>query len=150
MSKQLKWCGGAVAFVAVGLIIGALFFAAAVAHGQGAPASQPIVIPVSLGFWPWLAANSSWVVPLVILLLSSVVTGLSDYPKAEGAVKVLRILLSGLSLVQFKDGKGSLKLPGTPPAPPLSPADLERLPVTDPRYPGDMSDPNAPAARRRG
>lgn len=99
-----------IAFIAT-LILGA------VAQGQSAaPASQPIVIP--LGFWPWFAANSSWLVPLLVMLLSSLITGLSEYPKAGGAVKVLRVLLAGLSLVQFKDGKGSLKLPGAPPATP--------------------------------
>jgi hypothetical protein len=78
-----------------------------------APSSQPVATVTA---WQWFLANSSWLVPLIVMLLSSVATGLGDYPKAGGVVKVLRLLVSGLSLVQFKDGKGSLKLPMVPPA----------------------------------
>ena len=87
-------------------------FASSVALAA-APASQPVAATTA---WQWFLANSSWLVPLIVMLMSSLATGLGDYPKAGGVVKALRLLVSALSLVQFKDGKGSLKLPMVPPA----------------------------------
>lgn len=85
---------------------------ATMAHAQSA--SQPASVPVG----GWLAANASWLVPLVIALLSSLITGLTEYPKAGGFVKVLRIVLACLSVVSFKNSPGSLKAPLALPEPP--------------------------------
>ena len=83
-------------------------------------ASQPVVVaPVAAsGGWAWFLANSGWIVPLAISLLSSIATGLSDYPKAGGVVRGLRIAVAVLGVVQFRDGKGSIKAPLAPPAKP--------------------------------
>jgi hypothetical protein len=85
---------------------------------DGGAASQPVVIaPVAAsGGWAWFCANSGWIVPLAISVLSSVATGLSDYPKAGGLVRVLRIVVACLGVVQFRNAPGSLKAPLAPPA----------------------------------
>lgn len=91
----------------------------ALAQGlDGGVASQPVVIaPVAAsGGWAWFCANSQWLVPLAITLLSSLATGLSDYPKAGGVVRVLRIVVGCLGLVQFRNAPGSIKPPFVPPA----------------------------------
>lgn len=103
---------------AVGL---AVFLLALAASGQ--PASQPVIVaPVAAaGFWPWLQANGNWFVPLLIFVLSSLVTVLSKYPRAKGLIAALRMFMGGLSVLEFKDGKRpglTLKWPVNPPAPP--------------------------------
>ena len=94
----------------------AVLLAARAASGQ--PASQPVIVaPVAAGgTWPWFVANSGWVVPLAISFLSSLATGLSDYPQAAGFVKALRVAIACLGVVQFRNAPGSLKAPFTPPA----------------------------------
>lgn len=94
----------------------AIVLATRVALGQ--PASQPVVVaPVAAGgAWAWFVANSGWLVPLAISVLSSLATGLSDYPKANGFVKVLRIVVAALGVCQFKNAPGTLKAPFTPPS----------------------------------
>lgn len=84
------------------------------------PASQPTIkVPVGVG--PWLQANASWFIPLLIFVLSTLATVLSKYPRAKGLVAALRMFLGGLSMLEFKDGKRPgmvLKWPATLPAPP--------------------------------
>ena len=94
----------------------AIVLAANAAAGQAA--TQPaLVAPVaSGGAWAWFLANASWVVPLIVSFLASLATGLSDYPKAAGAVKVIRIVVAALGVVQFRDAPGSIKAPFAPPA----------------------------------
>ena len=87
------------------------------------PASQPTV-KVPATFWPWLQANGSWFIPLLIFVLSSIVTVLSKYPRAKGLVAALRMFMGGLSLLEFKDGKRpglALKWPVSSPLPPPEP-----------------------------
>lgn len=64
-----------------------------------------------------LAGAHLWV-PIAVVVLSSVLTGLTAYPQASGAVSVLRKLIALLSLVEHYDGPGSLKLPLLPAQPP--------------------------------
>lgn len=57
-------------------------------------------------------------------LLPTIITGLTKYRPASGAIGVLSALLDLLSLVQHKDSPGTLSLPlvrSTPPAPPVQP-----------------------------
>jgi hypothetical protein len=109
-----------------------LFLVCNNAFGQSSqPASQPIIIaPVAAaGFWKWLAANSQWVFPLIGTTAATIATGLKDYPKAKGVVKALWMVVALFSVVQFKDGAGSLKLPFVPPAlPPGSTAEKPKEP----------------------
>ena len=117
MSKRfLDWF--TIAGVALFVCAFAVLALATAAHGQ--PASQPVVVaPVAAnGGWAWFLANSGWLVPLAVSLLSSVATGLSDYPKAGGVARVLRVMAGCLSLVQFRNAPGSLKVPLTPPSKP--------------------------------
>jgi len=84
------------------------------AHGQAA--SQPAV--VAGGFWTWVR-DYWWLMPLAINLLSSIATALKNYPKAEGAAKVIWTIVAFLGNVEFKDGKRPgfvLKSPLTQPA----------------------------------
>lgn len=90
------------------------------AQAAAPPASQP-AIRVPAGFWPWLQANAAWLIPLVLFVLSTLATVLSKYPKAKGVVAALRMVMGGLSALEFKDGKRAglvLKWPVMPPAPP--------------------------------
>lgn len=50
---------------------------------------------------------------LVALGIPSVITALTSYPKADGAVKVLKVLLNVLSVLTHADSPGTLKLPLT-------------------------------------
>jgi hypothetical protein len=98
------------------------------------PASQP-TIKVPAGFLPWLQTNANWFVPLLIFLLSSLVTVLSKYPRAKGLIAALRMFMGGLSLLEFKDGKRpglALKWPVSAPLPPpVATADVTPVaPVT--------------------
>jgi formate-dependent nitrite reductase membrane component NrfD len=93
------------------------------AHGQAAsqPASQPAVVG---GFWAWVSANGVALVGLLINLLSTIATGLSDYPaetpagasKLQKAVRIIRLVVACLGWAQFKNSPGSLKLLGAPAA----------------------------------
>jgi cytosine/uracil/thiamine/allantoin permease len=116
MSKRfLDWftVAGTVLILAV---FGVVILTVTAAHGQ--PASQPIVVaPVAAaGAWAWFVANAGWLVPLAVSFLSSLATGLSDYPKAAGAAKVIRVAVACLGVVQFRNAPGSLKAPLAPPA----------------------------------
>lgn len=92
------------------------------ATAVAAPASQPVAAAVAApGVWPWLVANSPWLVPLVIAVLSTLATGLSEYPKAGKVVRFLRLAVSVLSLATFKNSPGSLKPPFVPSARPADP-----------------------------
>jgi hypothetical protein len=78
----------------------------------------------------WLAANLAWLIPLTVSLLSTLITGLSDFPEAkvEGSkfsrfVRVLRVIVSLFSVVQFRNSAGSLKMVlESPSSPPPNPA----------------------------
>ena len=116
MQRQFKTAGALLLSVAV---LGFVTLFAWVAHGL--PASQPASLPavvISAGLWPWLTTNAGWLIPVIVWFLSSLCTGLSDYPKAGGVVKVLRLLMAGVSVVQFRNAPGSLKLPAMPPSAP--------------------------------
>jgi hypothetical protein len=66
-----------------------------------------------------LQQNAAIWIPLFLVVLSSIATGLSNYPKASGAVTVLRKIMGWLSFAQHYDSPGSLKLPIVqPPEPP--------------------------------
>jgi hypothetical protein len=120
MSKRALNIGS----VLVGVLVAAfaalsLAAVSALAQGvDGGAASQPVVIaPVAAaGAWAWFLANAGWVLPLAVSLLSSVATGLSDYPKAGGVVRVLRVVVACLGVVQFRNAPGTLKAPLAPPA----------------------------------
>jgi hypothetical protein len=117
MSKKEMKIGAAL----LGLLVAAfavMSLATVSALAQAVPASQPIVVaPVAAsGAWAWFVANAGWLVPLAVSFLSSLATGLSDYPKAEGFVKVIRVAVACLGVVQFRNAPGSLKAPLAPPA----------------------------------
>jgi hypothetical protein len=120
MSKKALSAGAAVLGLLIALFA-ALSLAAVSAMAQGidgGAASQPIVVaPVAAsGAWAWFVANAGWLVPLAVSFLSSLATGLSDYPKAAGVAKVIRVAVACLGVVQFKNAPGSLKAPLAPPA----------------------------------
>jgi hypothetical protein len=67
----------------------------------------------------WMLVNKYWLIPMVVAVASTLATGLSDYPKAAGAVKWLRLGMSLLSMAEHADAPGSLKLPLMLPAKPV-------------------------------
>lgn len=107
----------------------AIFIACAASASTGLPLPAevlpagavvaPVVASPTAG--AWMAANWPWVLPLAIVVLSSLATGLSKYPRAGGVVTALRVVLDVLSVVTHKDSPGSLSVPGLrsrPPGPP--------------------------------
>jgi hypothetical protein len=120
MKREMAYWTASVALLIVSLFI-VICFAARAVHGQTIPvmcdypASQP-----SSGLWLWIKANATWLVPAIINILSTVATGLSQYPKAKGIASGVRIVISALSWVPFYDSKGSLKVLGMPSAAPES------------------------------
>lgn len=117
MSKRELRIGAAVVGVLL-VVFAALSLCAVSAWAQSGPTSQPIIVaPVAAsGGWAWFLANASWLVPLAITVLSSVATGLSDYPKAGGVVRGIRVAIAVLGVVQFRNAPGSIKPPLAPPA----------------------------------
>ena len=104
----------------LGWAVMVFFIWAGIAHGQATsqPAPQPAVAAAG-GAWVWIKGNLWWLVPLTINLLSSVATALKNYPKADGAAKVIWTIVAFLGNVEFKDGKRPgfvLKTPLTQPA----------------------------------
>lgn len=67
----------------------------------------------------WLGANWFWVLPAALIFLSSLITALSPYPKAQGFVKGLQVFFDVLSFMQHKDSPGTFQMPlvqrSTPP-----------------------------------
>ena len=84
-------------------------------HGSFGFVAAPLLAAISLG--AILAAAHIWI-PLAIVILSSLVTGLTTYPQASGVVGIIRRVISLLSLVQHYDSPGSLKIPLVLPAAP--------------------------------
>jgi hypothetical protein len=104
-------------------VVGLVLLWTFTAHGQAAsqPATQPAVVG---GSWAWLGAHWVELVGLAINLLSTIATGLSEYPaetpagasKLQKAVRVVRLVVACLGWAQFKNSPGSLKLLGAPAA----------------------------------
>ena len=84
--------------------VGSLFLAA-LAWAQGA-ASQPVT---SATWWTWLQANYGKILTLIGALLPTLITGLSEFPRAAGVVAWLKKLLALFSLVQHADSAGTFK-----------------------------------------
>lgn len=87
---------------------------AAVALAAG-PSSQPTV-----AWWvpllAWLKLN--WVKIVLGLLIPSLITALTPYPKAKGLVAFLQALLDRLSIFTHYDSPGTLNWPGVRSKPP--------------------------------
>lgn len=58
---------------------------------------------------------------LVLVLIPSVINALLPYPRAQGAIRALHVLLDALSLLVRNDSPGTLKLPLTTSKAPSSP-----------------------------
>lgn len=61
--------------------------------------------------WHWFQIVAPW---LVVSLLPSLITGLSSFPKASGAVSVLKQVLAALSVLTHADSPGTFKAPLMP------------------------------------
>ena len=109
--RQLQIGGALVIAMAVTLLV------VTAAWAQGAAASQPATTAPSL--WGWIVANPTKSIAALVVLLATLATGLSNYPKAEGVVKVLRLIVACLSAVPFSNSPGSLRTTLRPEAPTL-------------------------------
>ena len=74
--------------------------------------------------WFWAFTVAHWPVILAILVtivIPSIITPLTRYPKAKGVVYVLKVFLDILSFLQHKDSPGTWQAPllqrSSPPAP---------------------------------
>lgn len=59
----------------------------------------------------WLIAHWQTIAFVLLLVVPSLITGLSRYPKAAGVVHWLKVALDLLSVVTHADSPGSLKVP---------------------------------------
>lgn len=87
-----------------------LFSVAAFAADQAAAAPG--------GAAAWVALHGPVIAAMLVALLPSVITGLTNFPQAGEATAVLKIVFSFLSLLTHKDAPGTFKLPLTPHADP--------------------------------
>lgn len=123
MRVQFRVASGLMFAAALAALATLLYACLAHAQPASAPASQPVI---ASGAWVWLSGHWVEVVGVVINLLSTIATGLSDYPaetpagasKLKKVVRVLRIIIACLGWAQFKNSPGSLKVLGAPPAAP--------------------------------
>lgn len=90
----------------------------------------------------WLVAHKEVVIPLMVVLLSSLATGLSRYPKVGGWTYWLRWAAGLLSSVTHADAPGTFKFPGLPP--PVPPPKLTEVIVAASSAPS-VSDPVPPS-----
>lgn len=65
----------------------------------------------ALVIWHYFQVIAPW---LVVSLLPSLITGLSQFPKAGGIVSVLKQVLAALSVLTHADSPGTFKLPLAP------------------------------------
>ena len=61
-----------------------------------------------------IQANLAVWIPLIVVILSSLATGLSNYPQASGVVAAIQQVLSFISVVTHKDAPNTFKVPLTP------------------------------------
>lgn len=99
------------AVTACALCVG-LSCAFAEASVQVAPAAPPA--PAMPAFVDTLVAYAAVWVPILVLCLSSIATGLSNYPATAGAAAWIMHILGFLSFLKFKDQPGTMKIPFTP------------------------------------
>lgn len=76
-----------------------------------APGSQPASQPASSAIIVWLKAN--WPYLVFVVLIPSLITALSPYPKAKGVVAFLQAVLDRFSGLTHPNSPGTLKLPFT-------------------------------------
>lgn len=87
--------------------------------------------------YAFIVAHGPTVAGFAVLVLPTVITGLSSFPSEAGVVSFLKSALSLLSIVTHSDSAGTFKLPLTFPAPPPTgrtidldgPKGFVRLPV---------------------
>jgi hypothetical protein len=75
--------------------------------------------------YAWTVAHGPAIAGVLLLALPTVITGLSEYPKAAGVTSFLKVVLNLLSVLTHKDSPGTFKLPLTLSQPPA--ADLTEL-----------------------
>jgi hypothetical protein len=75
--------------------------------------------------YAWALAHGPAIAAVLLLALPTLITGLSEYPKAAGMVSFLKVVLNLLSVLTHKDSPGTFKLPLTLSQPPAS--DLTEL-----------------------
>lgn len=69
----------------------------------------------------WILANWMLITGAIsgLIGIASFITGLTDTPDDDKVVNWIRRAFGMLSAVEYRDGEGSLKLPGTTPSAPL-------------------------------
>lgn len=103
------------------LVASIVLFAYAVADA-GTLASDAVTTATSFQvFWGSFVHYFNVVAPwLVVAGLPSIITALTPYPKAGGAVKALSVVLNVLSMLTHHDSPGTMKLPFTMSKPPVA------------------------------
>ncbi len=71
----------------------------------------------------WIVAYRAAIYALAVVLLATLATGLTRYPKAAGVVYWLRVVVGFIGVATSKDAAGTFKLPFTvlPVPPPIEP-----------------------------
>jgi hypothetical protein len=86
-------------------------------------------------FWSWFHANWPAILVAALIIIPALITGLSQYPKASGAVKWLRVVFDLLSVVQHADSPGTFKVLGKRSRPPVGQEVTSRGPKAPPATP---------------
>lgn len=63
------------------------------------------------GFIVWFLANLPVAIPIALSIVSTLITGLTNFPKAEGFLKTVLWWLNLLSVVPHSNSPGTFKLP---------------------------------------
>jgi len=66
----------------------------------------------------WIITHKTAIIAGALAALPTIITALSNYPKAAGLEAVLKTILNILSIATHNDSPGTLKLPGTMSKPP--------------------------------
>jgi hypothetical protein len=61
----------------------------------------------------WIVANKTVIIADALIALPSIITALSNYPKAAGLESALKTVLNLLSVLSHADSPGTMKFPGT-------------------------------------
>lgn len=86
-------------------------------------------MPFLASLYAWVVAHGPAICAFLVVVLPTVITGLSKYPRAgDGLLGLLKLILSLASFVTHQDSPGTFKLPLIPPSRPDSHGFI-RMPV---------------------
>jgi len=61
----------------------------------------------------WLLLHKYEIIPFLVIVVSSIATGLTNYPQAASWFSKIRVILDLISVLTHKDSQNTLKWPGS-------------------------------------